>query len=302
MRQTGRCIVCACVLLFSAPAFGQSSVVEVFGGASIWKAFQESIYDAPYTPADVDTYPFFSGNDLRNAASQSLALNAGTSLALGTGVNVFLHHTWGFQFLFDYSGVALSGTNVPHQVEFTYLSIQPPSYIGVERTNAWSFPVSDTIGEMDQRTFSMNGVVRFAEESSIAGSVSAGLSYTRVRLEAEPLAAAGAWTGGHGVIFVDLSEFSVLSDSAHSLGVNLGGTIDISVGPSLTLFADARLFRVGRPTPTLQPDRLISDSFFNNGESDSIILSRITNHVALQPAEIEPSYARLLVGIKWSLR
>ena len=74
------------------------------------------------------------------------------------------------------------------------------------------------------------------------------------------------------------------------------------MGPSLTLFADGRLFRVGRPTPTLQPDRLISDSLSNNGESDSIILSRITNHVALQPAEIEPSYARLLVGIKWSLR
>lgn len=288
--------VLATLLLAAAPRSATAADVEIFGGLGIWNPRFDTLYDASYTPSRVvGIGQLFEEPDPRSQARQLLALRGATGPGIGLGVNVFPTPVLGIQILFDRARLDVSGESPPHAVSLTYDTIAFPSSERVVRTIDYTFDPPSTEGTLDETTLSFNLAARIGGGRRLSGVVSGGLSYFRSRIEAEPLAAHAAWLGGHAVVFSELYEMSYRTDPAGSFGANLGGQLDLSLGRSFAVFVDGRFFLASEAEVPVQLDELLSDNVV------TVPLSRIEGLLDLRPMAFEPSYARVLFGLKWKL-
>lgn len=270
--------------------------VEVFGGLAFWLPRVDTQYDASYTPSRVVSInQLFTDPDPRSHARQLLTLKGATSLGLGLGVNVFPHRVVGFQFLLDRGSIDVTGENPPHEVELTYDTIAFPNPDPIVATTDFSFPQPDTEGTLEQTTLSFNLVARLGAGRAVSGSLSGGLSYFRYDVAAQRLGAHTAWLGGHAVLFSELYETSYASGPAKAFGFNLGGELDVALGPHAALFVDGRFLLAPKTESTLGLDAILSTNVI------TVPLQQIEDFLALPPLEVDPGYFRVLVGLKWKL-
>jgi hypothetical protein len=278
-----------------SPARGQSVDVEIFGGLALSFPSLDTVYDASYTPSRViGINQLFETPDPRSRAQQSLSLQGSTGVGLGVGLNLYPHDSLGFQFLFDRARSNVGGENPPHQVELTYDSIAFPQPDPVVRNQSFTFDSSDTDGSLSQTSFSFNAAARFGR-GDVRASVSGGLTYYRFRLEAERIGAHAAWLGGHAVLFSELYEVSIETPNADAFGFNVGGAVDVSLGPGLSLFTDARWFEAPETAVGVELSELLSTNVV------SVPRSQIQTFLALPSIEVDPGFFRILFGVKWRI-
>ena len=283
------------MVLFSAAAvFGAPTDTEIFGGLGFWRPSLDTSYDASYVPSRVGGInQLFVIPDPRSEARQLLALQGKTSPGLGFGVNVYPHRVLGFQFLLDRASVDIVGENGPHEVDLVWDSINFPSPDPVVREASLSIDASDTEGRLDELALSFNLTARFGAPGAISGSVSSGLTYFRFHGEAERIGALAGWLGGHAVLFTELSEMSYETATADALGFNLGASLDVSLGSHAAVFVDGRFLWAPGTEVDVSLKEIISENVV------TVPLSQIQDYLELPPIEIDPSFFRVLFGVKF---
>jgi hypothetical protein len=282
------------VLFAASTALAAPPDVEVFGGASLWLSALNTVYDASYTPSRVaGINQLFASPDTRSHAIQHLILQGRPGLGLGLGLSVYPHSAVGFQFLFDRASVDIEGENPPQEVDLTYDTIDFPQPTPVTRQVHYTLDAPDTEGALDETAFSFNASVRFGAGRPVGGSVSGGLSYYRIHGEAESLAALAAWLGGHAVVFSENYEMSYALADTDVIGFNLGGAIDVALGPRAAFFADVRIFVAPKTDVAVDLEEFVSDNVV------TVPLETVEEYLSLPPMNIDPGYFRVLFGVKW---
>lgn len=281
--------------LLCLPAFGFAATdVEIFGGLGVFWPALDTTYDASYVPSKVGGInQLFVTPDPRSEARQFLALQGKTSPGPGFGLNVYPHRVLGFQFLFDWTRFDIAGENSPHEVDLVWDSINFPNPDPVVREAAFSFEAPDTDGRLDELALSFNLAARFGSGGAVSGSASFGLTYFRFDAEAERLASFAGYLGGHAVLFTDLYEMSYSTATADVLGFNAGGGVDFALGSHAAVFVDGRLFWGPRTEAEVSLDEIVSNSI------PTVTVSSIDSYLGLPPLSIDPSFFRILFGVKF---
>ena len=293
-RRHRRILPIILMLLAGTTTSAHGLDIEVFGGVSLWVPTQDAVHDATYIPARVSGInTLFEDPDPRSIARQSLAVDTTRGLAAGLGVNLCGNGRWGFQFLADIASLDLEGENAPHEVTLTYTTVNFPFSDLVDRTRDLSFRVPDTSGTLNEKVFSVNGIVRVVKDGPVVVNVSAGVSCFRFDGDIAQLGAFAAWMGGHAVLFSDLYEIGVTVPSTNSVGFNIGWDVAFPLGERLALFGDVRIFGGGETETELVFDRVLSENVVQSPLAD------IEAFLDLAPLRLDPGFTRVLAGLRW---
>jgi hypothetical protein len=270
--------------------------VEILGGGMFFAPRLDESYDLSYTPSRVlGITQLFDEPDPRSRATQSLTLKASTGTGLGLGVSVFPHPVLGFQVLLDRAHADLSGTSPPHVVDLVWDSIAFPSSEHVERSSEFSFDAPATAGRVEEQTLSFNAVARLGRGSAVSGNVSFGLSYFRLRAEELEVGALAGWLGGHAVLFTELYQMSLATETASTFGLDVGADVSVALAPKVAVFADGRFFYGPTAKAPVHLDSFVSDNVV------TVPIEKVESLLALPPLELDPRYFRLLIGVKLRL-
>ena len=277
----------------TSAASAASTDVEIFGGLGFFRPALDTTYGASYVPSRVaGINQLFVDPDPRSEARQFLALQGKTTPGLGLGVNVYPHRVLGFQFLLDRVGFDVVGENA-HEVDLVWDSINFPSSDPVVREASISLDAPDTEGRLEELALSFNLTARFGAPGAVSGSVSSGLTYFRFDGEFEPLGALAGSLGGHAVLFTELFEMSYSTATADTLGFNVGGNVDFSLGSHAAVFVDGRFLWAPRTEAAVSLTEIVSEYVV------SVPVSQIQDYLELPPIEIDPSFFRVLFGVKF---
>jgi hypothetical protein len=280
-------------LAWASALSGAPTDVEIFGGLGIFRPALDTEYDASYVPSEVTGIrQLFVTPDPRSEARQFLTLRGETEAGLGLGINLYPHRVLGFQFLLDRGSLDVAGENGPHEVDLVWDTLDFPSSDPVTREASFSFEATDTEGRLDELALSFNLAARFGASSPVSGSVSSGLTYFRFDVEAQRLGAFAGWLGGHAVLFTQLYEMSYATSTTDCLGFNLGGNVDFALGPHAAIFVDGRLLWA----PRTEAEVILTDIVSENGPT--VPVSQIESYLDLPPISIDPSFFRILFGVK----
>ncbi|HSF16245.1 MAG TPA: hypothetical protein VLK65_11900 [Vicinamibacteria bacterium] len=291
-----RTLPLAFLFILGCVEFARATDVEIFGGLAFWSPALDTRYDASYTPSRVlGINQLFTDPDPRSSARQLLTLQGDTGVGFGLGVNVLPHSVLGFQFLLDRARVDIVGENPPHEVNVTYDTIAFPNPDPIVSSAHFRFEWPDTQGTLEETTLSFNLATRFGTGRVVSGSVSGGLSYFRFHVEAERIGAHAAWLGGHAVLFSELHEMTYSTSVTDALGFNVGGQLDVGLGSHVAVFADGRFLKAPETASAVGLDEHLSADIV------TVPLQQIEAFLALPPLEIDPSYVRLLFGLKLKL-
>jgi hypothetical protein len=268
--------------------------VEIFGGLGFYWPALDTTFDASYVPSEVSGInQLFVTPDLRSEARQFLSLQGARSVGFGLGLNVFPHRVVGFQFLFDRTSVDITGENEPQEVDLVWDSIAFPNPDPVVLEHSFTVPAADTEGTLDELALSFNLVARFGSGRAVSGSVSSGLTYFRFDAEAERLTAIAGWLGGHAVLFVEHYEMAYETATVDAFGFNVGGSVDFALGSHAAIFVDGRLLWAPDTEAT------VSLTEMRNTPVNTVPVSQIDDYLDLGPLSIDPTFFRVLAGVKF---
>jgi len=278
----------------ASAAAGAPTDTEIFGGLAFWRPSLDTRYDASYVPPKVGGInQLFELPDPRSQARQILTLQGARGAGLGFGVNVYPHRVLGFQFLLDRASVDIAGENPPHEVDLVWDSINFPFPDPVVRRASLAFDARDSEGSLDELALSFNLAARFGRQAPVSGSLSSGLSYFRFQGEARRLGALAGSLGGHAVLFTELFEMSYETATADALGLNLGGSLDVSLGSHAAVFVDGRFFWAPRTEVDVNLKEIVS------ANAIAVPFSRIQGYLEPRPVPIDPGFLRVLFGVKF---
>ena len=288
-------VLALCVLVLCAPAAGQTPTpapppgrVEVFGGFSLVAPRVDSTLTTAYAPT------FRNATATSSSAGQTLQLSSETGYGVELGVNYFVTDVVGLQVLFGADRFDLGGSNGPYTARLEYISRMPPDSTPhpavAYRLEKWP----DTVGQLKQRTLSVNVVGRWPLGQRVVGQVSGGLSYFRMDGLVSPVGYSSFSLGGHSVLFYDRYELEVALDAAHAFGINAGAAVDVELSRAVALTADFRYFTGGTITSPVAVTQILN-------EEEVIMLDpleTIEETLRPPPVELKPTRARFMAGIK----
>lgn len=260
---------------------------EIWGGITLVFPTLDTTYSTAFSP------PFDSGEH-SGSAGQVLSLGGTRGPGVEGGFGYFPHRVFGFQVLVGYHCTDLQGTNGPYHVALRYVARQPPDYQPREYRYEQSTSWPDTEGRLKELIVSVNGAARWTAGRHAGGSVSGGLSYFNLRGEIQPLGSSIFWLGGHSVLFGETYKLAAAVGPASTMGLNVGGGIDLRFSSKLAMVVDYRYFRAGSMSLPVTVTEIVNQ--------DEVIrttaVDEIQRQLDPQPIEIRPSFSRLLIGVK----
>ena len=153
-------------------------------------------------------------------------------------------------------------------------------------------PATDTEGFLDDLALSFNLVARFGSGHAVSGTVSSGLTYFRFDADAESLTAVASWLGGHAVLFTEYYRMAYSAATADALGFNVGGSVDFALGSHAAIFVDGRLLWGPATEAEVTLTEVLSDPI------PTVPVSQIDGYLDLPPMSIDPTFFRILAGLK----
>jgi hypothetical protein len=240
--------------------------------------------------------PFMYGQDV-SSASQILNLEGRRSLGVSVAFNYFPHQNFGLQILLDYFKSTIEGENDPYELSFEYTAYFPPSYIPQQVTYESSLNWPDTEGHLKQLSLSLNGIGRFIIEENISASLSAGLSYFQVSGRASSLGYSKFWLGGHSVLFNQNYQFEFSFEPTSKIGINVGGEVSIDFSEMVCFAVGYRYFYCSPILGDIHLEEIINEDEIIRSLEESF--QQVEEHMNLEPAEINPSFGRIHIGLKF---
>jgi opacity protein-like surface antigen len=273
--------------VFAADPPGKFEVALSLGSAS---TRLDTLYSTRYST------PFNAESVNMSSASQTLAINGRSSLAIGGSVSYFPGRSFGIQVHTDYFSSSLYGQNEPYEISFKYIGIDWPYPTPVERTVESSIPWPDTEGKLRHLTLSLNGIVRFEAGRKAAFYLSAGLSYFLMRGEIASLGYSKFWMGGHAVLYSEHARLRASLESAHKIGGNAAIGVKANIFENIFLFLEGRYFYCPKMGLKITPTQILNqEEIYMPSALES--LSRIGEIMNLTPIKLNPSYVGIQAGL-----
>jgi len=240
--------------------------------------------------------PFNTESVNMSSASQTLAINGRSGLAIGGSVSYFPGRSFGIQVHTDYVSSSLYGQNEPYKISFKYIGIDWPYPTPVERTVESSIPWPDTEGEIHHLTLSLNSIVRFEAGRKAAFYLSAGLSYFLMWGEIASLGYSKFWMGGHAVLYSEHARLQASLESAHKIGGNAAIGIKANIFESMFLFLEGRYFYCPKMDLKITPIQILNqEEIYMPSALESLL--RIGEIMNLTPLRLNPSYVGIRAGL-----
>lgn len=263
---------------------------ELTAAVSMNYPFLSTSYRSEYST------PFMYGQDF-SAASQILTLEGRRSLGVSVAFNYFPHQNFGLQILLDYFKSTIEGENDPYELSFEYTSYLPPDYIPREETYESSLDWPDTEGYIKHLSLCLNGISRFKIGKNVFASLSAGLSYHSISGMASSLGYSKFWLGGHSVLFSENFQFEFSFEPASKIGINVGGEVSIDLSKMVCFAVGYRYFYCSPILCDIHLEEIINEDEIIRSLEESF--QQVEEHMNLEPAEINPSFGRIHIGLKF---
>jgi hypothetical protein len=215
-----------------------------------------------------------------------------TGFELGAAFYPVAHLGLGVRF--ERIAPSVSGTSTPHDVAIVYLARQPPAYelrqYSYERATDWDDPA----GTLSLTTISVNGVVRAAVAPRVRVAASGGLAIGRVGGTLDSVGYTIFSLGGHSVLFPDTAEIGLRFETDTMLGLNLGGGVDVVLGPRVAFTAGCRWLLLGTAEPTVVARRVLNADEIPR----EIDIEDVREILTADGPSFSLNHARLVLGLK----
>lgn len=128
----------------------------------------------------------------------------------------------------------------------------------------------------------------------MSATASGGLTIHRLTATLQPLAFTSFHLGSHSVLFEDDYHLMMALGPTISIGVNVGGDVNIALGSRAALMIGYRYFGGSRPRITAQPRDIVN--------ADQVVfdqpLTDIAARLGATPVTVSLSHSRIMVGVK----
>jgi hypothetical protein len=170
--------------------------VELWGGFSGPLAAAGGTIESTYAPA------LATGTIVESSATQTLAVDTAFGSGFEVGANLFASRRAGLQLFLARTGANVRGTNGPYAVHLRYVSRPPPDNVPREVVYSSEEAWPDTTGVLRELAVGAGAVVRLGGGGAgVAGTLAAGVSFSRYSGEIDRLGFTDFRLGGHSVLF-----------------------------------------------------------------------------------------------------
>jgi hypothetical protein len=262
---------------------------EIAIGLNRALALLDGSYASSYTPPSA--FPM-----ARASAAQALTLKGEGGLGVDLGLRYFPSRRAGVEVRLGYLKSHIGGKNDSYNYFHQYVPRTGGLAGAAELTTlqgAVEWP--DTEGRLRQVVLGLNGVTRFKPAERVAASVSGGLSYFRFTGSLRNLGFTSFESTGTGSLAVDQYRMALGVQPAGRLGWNAGAEWDFAVTRSLAVVVDCRYYHGGAAPIPVHVEKIVSAS----PVTKRLGLKQIESALAPAPLELDPSFSRILFGLKY---
>jgi hypothetical protein len=288
-----RTIFALTIVVIASTAGAQSpatvtSPFDVWVGISVAPIGPSGVLTSSYSP------PLLFDGAFTSTAAQTITFDTDRAAGLTGGANLWLTERAGLQILADRVSHSLSGASTPYMFSLQYASRLPPNddvqIVDAHQTVPWP----QVTGSFRDLNVSVNAVVRAGHADRVSATASGGLTIHRLTGTLQPLAFTSFHLGGHSVLLEDDYRLMMALGPTISIGVNVGGDVDIALGPHAALMVGYRYFAAASAQIAAQPLDVVN--------ADQIVfeqpLTDIAARLGATPAIVSFSHSRIIVGLK----
>lgn len=265
-----------------------SSPFDVWVGVSAAPAGSSGVLASSYSP------PLLFDGAFTSAAAQTITFDTGSATGFTGGANLWLSERAGLQILADRVSQSLKGTSTPYTFSLQYASRLPPNDDVQIVDNHQTVPWPAVTGSFHDLNVSVNAVVRAGHANRVSATASAGLTLHRLTGTLQPLAFTSFRLGGHSVLFEDDYRLAMALGPTISIGVNVGGDVDIVLGSHAAVVVGYRYFGGSSPQIAAQPREVVN--------ADQVVFEQPLTDIAARlgavPVMALLSHSRIMVGAK----
>jgi hypothetical protein len=293
-RGVARTIHVLSIVAFASSAGAQSratasSPFDVWVGVGAAPTGSSGVLTSSYSP------PLLFDGAFTSAAAQTITFDIDSAAGLTGGANLWLNERAGVQILGDRVPHSLTAsTSTPYMFSLQYASRLPPNdevqIVDVHQTVPWP-AVTGCFRDLNA---SVNAVVRAGHANRVSATASGGLTIHRVTGTLQPLAFTSFHLGGHSVLLQDDYRLMMALGPTISLGVNVGGDVNIALGSHAALMVGYRYMGGSSPQIAVQPRDVVN--------ADQVVfeqpLTDIAARLGATPVTVSLSHSRIMVGLK----
>jgi hypothetical protein len=265
-----------------------SSPFDAWVGVSATTTGSSGALTSSYSPALLFDGAFTS------AATQTITFDTNRAAGLTGGANLWLSERAGLQILADRESHSLTGTSTPYMFSLQYASRLPPNddvqIVDLHQTVRWP----GVTGSFRDLNVSLNAVVRAGHANRVSATASGGLTIHRLTGTLQPLAFTSFHLGGHSVLLEDDYRLMMALGPTISIGINVGGDVNIALGSHAALMVGYRYFGTSSTQIAAQPRDVIN--------ADQVVfeqpLTDIAARLGATPGTVSLSHSRIMVGVK----
>jgi hypothetical protein len=258
------------LLLVAMPVAAQSRL-ELFGAIPIPVTTVEGTFASDYVPSLVN-----GGSVVTGRGGQTLHVDGGRPLGWLAGANWLITPRAGVQVFVGRASHAIAGTNVPHQLQLTYLARQPPDYVERPYTYDREFDSPETAGTYAMWRVAANGLWR-VRRGGVDITLSAGVLMSRVTGYVDQVSYFEFRLGGHSTLFYEEARARLRLAGRWHAGYNVGGELAMPVGTRVAVIAGVRVMPAP-DTSAVAAELLNADQMIF-----AIPLERVQTHVGTSP-------------------
>ena len=262
-------------------------IAEIWGAILVTQPPEETTLNTHYVPA-------FTGQLVSGLGSQTLIVSGSGRAGFELGAAFYPAAHFGLEARLERFAPSLSGTSTPHDVAIIYLAKQPPAYelkqYSYQRATDWDDPV----GTVSLTTISANAVLRAAVAPRVRITASGGLAIGRLGGTLDSVGYTVFSLGGHAVLFPDTAEIGLRFPTETRLGLNVGGGVDVVLGPRVALTAGWRWLLLGTAEPAAVARRVLNADEIPR----EIDIDDVRENLKVEGLSINLNRARVVVGLK----
>lgn len=263
-------LVAGVVLLVAIPSAAQSRL-ELFGAIPIPATTVEGTFTSDYVPSLVN-----GGTVVAGRGGQTLQVDDGRPLGWLAGANWLITRHAGVQVFVGRASHAIGGTNVPHQLQLTYLARQPPDYLERQYTYDRELDSPDTAGTYAMWRVATNGLWR-VHRGGVDVTLSAGVLFSRLQGYVDQVSYFEFRLGGHSTLFYEEALARLRLSGGWHVGYNAGGEVAIPVTTRVAVIAGVRVMSAPA-TSAVTAELLNADQMIF-----AIPLERVQAHIGTSP-------------------
>lgn len=186
------------------------------------------------------------------SAGQQVTLDGPRAVAFEAGLDWFFARHIGVEAWIARDGCSFEAPSGTYDTTLRYVSRPPPNYTPIIVDVSSATPWPDVHTSLTHVSVATNLVARWQASPRVGGTFSGGLAFVRTSGDLGELGYTMFALGGHSTLFSNEYRLTTAIVPQTERRANLGGTVDISLGPHAAVIGVVRAVLGGEATPTLR--------------------------------------------------